>query len=179
VKSESKVGGGRQPKLPEQQWGKIKLEIGARQFSCGDLSTARVTIEFLRETALIHEAAGERYQESAARKSRATRYVTKARLELEPYNFTELKYIKHLDEMFEADADHHESRFPVRDDLLENLMLLWKRWGGDIAASFNNHRGGGPLVRFLLASSDDLFPLTENSARTRVQVFKKRTLSNR
>jgi hypothetical protein len=176
-----------------ERWDRIRSEIDGQKLSpvgANISSIARIPIEFLRETALIHDKAGDRYRESDARKLRAKKYATKAKLELKRSNHTEQQCIENLG-MIEAALDLNAGfpvrmidgtldrniGFPVRDDLLENLMLLWKQWGGKIGASFNNRSAGGPLVRFLLACSDDLFPLTAQAARARIQKFAEKTRS--
>jgi hypothetical protein len=60
----------------------------------------------------------------------------------------------------------------ARDTLLNGLMDLWQSSGRKLTASISRRRGG-PLIRFLMACSDDLFDLSPEAARKRIKIYRR------
>jgi len=181
-------------KLPEQRWRAIAKELRSlnrkggsiapnhhiKTAAFGEVSSARIQIEFLRSVAIVNSTSDTTYtsQEKAkrARINRALKHLANARLELKRNTKSERHYIlelKRLEVHMSEEAEHREAESKARDNLIEDLILAWEQWGGRISASFQSRGAGGPLVRFLVASVGDIFDLTENAARQRIQQFKK------
>jgi len=134
----------------------------------GEVSSARNQIEFLRSVAIVNSTSDTTYTTQSkpkrARISLALKHLTRARLALKPSSKSERQYIdglKLLEADMSAEAAHRDSASRARDNLIADLILAWERWGGEIGASFQDHSGTGPLVRFLVASVGDIFTLTE------------------
>jgi hypothetical protein len=179
--------------LPEERWRAIAQELRPlnRKVSSiapnyhtaklGEVASARIQIEFLRSVAVVNSTSDTTYTTQSkpkrARIGLALKHLTKARLALRPSTKSERHYIdslKLLEADMSADATHRDPASRARDTLIADLILAWERWGGEIGASFQDHSGTGPLVRFLVASVGDIFTLTQNAARHRVQKFSKK-----
>ena len=179
-------------KLTDERWRRIEKElqplvaISARRASgspihfarLGGIQSARIEIELLRSVALINEAAGLRYksQDKARRAAfiRSQRHITNARRALA--NIKQMasmrKVLKDLE--VELGDNYREPGFSARDSFIEDLISAWSQWGGRVTSSYRQGRADGPLVRFLKACVDDLFPLTESAARNRIQNGQKK-----
>ena len=168
--------------LLDERWAVISEELRALKPKgvSVTLPSVRNQIEFLRGVALVNSSADTSHtaQRKAARAriSRARKHLAKARLELKPRTRGERHYIlelKRLEGSMREETEHRKAVSKARDNLIEDLILAWQQWGGRISASFQGRGAGGPLVRFLVASVGDIFDLTENAARQRIQQFKK------
>jgi hypothetical protein len=178
-------------KLTDERWLRIEKELqplmanssrrasGSSHFArLGGIQSARIEIEFLRSVALINGAAGHRYksQDKVRRAAiiRSQRHITNARRELANVKQMALirQVLKHIVEV-ELGVNYREPAYSSRDGFIENLILAWSQWGGRVSSSFREGRADGPLVRFLKACVDDLFPLTGSAARNRIQNIQK------
>ena len=175
-------------KLTDERWRRIEKElqplvaISARRASgspihfarLGGIQSARIEIELLRSVALINGAAGLRYKSQD--KARRAAFIRGQRHIRALANIKQMasmrKVLKDLE--VELGDNYREPGFSARDSFIEDLISAWSQWGGRVTSSYRQGRADGPLVRFLKACVDDLFPLTESAARNRIQNGQKK-----
>jgi hypothetical protein len=159
----------------------VKVELAAPPLAVW------LSIEFLRQVALIQDASdargnnqARRERQSEARIARAEARITQAAkafdaaLQSHPRR---TRVSKKLCTVIGPFSPLHSQAKPLRplsarDILLDRLMDLWLSRGRKLTASISRGRGG-PLIRFLMACSDDLFDLSPEAARKRIKVYRR------
>ncbi len=141
--------------------------------------SAIISIELLRNIALIQKEAESRSRSTSRReRERETRIAAKAselrnEIAKHPRRRGASDLSLELERVITSVQDPQPPRArPAQGTLLAGLIDLWCASGRAVTASVNSERGG-PLIRFLIACSDDLFDLTANGARQRIRTYKR------
>jgi hypothetical protein len=164
------------------------VERTLRELSCklGDAArlpaiiNAVINIELLRNIALIQKEAESRSRSTSRRERECeTRIAAKAsKLRKEIAKHPRLgrwsdDWRQQLQQLIAPVRHDPQPRArSAQGTLLTGLIDLWCAAGGAMTASVNSEQGG-PLIRFLIACSSDLFDLTASGARQRIRTYKR------